>query len=234
MIGRQLAGLSVVAGAIGVLCLAVGSLGVATAANGGSLILGHRNTATKTTTLTDKHGTPLSLVGKKSKPPLKVNSSKRVKHLNASLLGGESASTLSHTITYTAGAAGDTFTGSIAYKINIGAGLYDISFQSVIHPGDGSAAAPMQNQCILFSPSLTKVYVASSAVYLGSSFPLLSGDNVMRVPSGGLIFLCDTDASDPSHFTVPNTISFTTVNSQTSRVAPTTIAPPAKGQNAFR
>ncbi|HEX3906412.1 MAG TPA: hypothetical protein VHW92_00610 [Mycobacteriales bacterium] len=69
-------------------------MGIATAANGGSLVLGHSNTATSTTTLKDKHGTPLSLVGKKSKPPLKVNSSKQVKHLNASLVGGQSASQL--------------------------------------------------------------------------------------------------------------------------------------------
>jgi len=53
------------------------------------------NTATKTTTLKDGHGTPLSLIGKKSKPPLKVNSSKLVTHLNASLVGGLSASQLS-------------------------------------------------------------------------------------------------------------------------------------------
>lgn len=95
MMGRQLAGRSVVAGAIAALCLAAGGLGVATAANGGSLVLGQHNTATSTTTLENGQGTPLSLVGKKSKPPLKVNSSKRVKHLNASLLGGLSAAVVS-------------------------------------------------------------------------------------------------------------------------------------------
>jgi hypothetical protein len=90
MVGRQLAGRSVVAGAIGMLCLSVGGLGVAAAANGGSLVLGQHNTATSTTTLNNSQGTPLALVGKKSKPPLRVNSSKQVKHLNASLLGGQS------------------------------------------------------------------------------------------------------------------------------------------------
>jgi hypothetical protein len=70
------------------LSLAVGGIGIATAANGGSLLLGHHNKATSTTTLTDKKGTPLSLIGKKSKPPLKVNSSKLVKNLNAAKLGG--------------------------------------------------------------------------------------------------------------------------------------------------
>jgi hypothetical protein len=92
---RQLFGRGVVAGGIGALALTVGGLGIATAANGGSLVLGHHNSATNTTTLKDSHGTPLKLVGKKSKPPLKVNSSKQVSHLNASLLGGLSASQLS-------------------------------------------------------------------------------------------------------------------------------------------
>jgi hypothetical protein len=93
----QLASRSAFAGGIGALCLVVGGLGVATAANGGSLVLGHHNSATSTTTLKDSKGTPLSLIGKKSKPPLKVNSSKQVAHLNASLLGGLSASAVKST-----------------------------------------------------------------------------------------------------------------------------------------
>ena len=95
MIGRRVIGHGMTAGAIGTLCVVVSGLGIAAAANGGSLTLGRHNTATSTTTLEDGHGTPLSLIGKASKPPLKVNSSKQVRHLNASLLGGLSASQLS-------------------------------------------------------------------------------------------------------------------------------------------
>jgi hypothetical protein len=91
---RELVRRGVIVGAIGVLSLTVASMGIATAANGGSLLLGHANVATKTTTLRDAKGTPLSLVGKKSKPPLTVNSSKQVPHLNASLLGGQTAAGL--------------------------------------------------------------------------------------------------------------------------------------------
>jgi hypothetical protein len=91
MIGRKLVGHSVAIGAIGALSVVGGGLGVAVAANGGSLILGHSNHATRTTTLKNSHGTALALVGKKSKPPLTVNSSKQVKHLNASMLGGLTA-----------------------------------------------------------------------------------------------------------------------------------------------
>jgi hypothetical protein len=94
MIGRQFAWRSLAVGAIGALTVAAGGIGIATAANGGSLLLGHHNDATTTTTLQDRHGTPLSLLGKKSKPPLKVNSRKLVKRLNADEVDGSSAVSL--------------------------------------------------------------------------------------------------------------------------------------------
>jgi hypothetical protein len=94
MITRRFIAGGAAVGAIGLLSLTIAGAGIAAAANGGSLILGHSNTATSTTTLRDSHGTPLSLVGKASAPPLKVSSSKQVNHLNASLLGGESAAQL--------------------------------------------------------------------------------------------------------------------------------------------
>lgn len=84
----------VAVGALASAILATGSLGVAAAANGGSLILGTNNTATATTTLTDKGEAPLSLITGKSKAPLRVNSKHRVPNLNADLLDGKSAGAL--------------------------------------------------------------------------------------------------------------------------------------------
>jgi hypothetical protein len=92
---RQLVGRSVLAGGVGALVLAAGGIGVATAVNGGSLVLGGSNTATHNTTLSDVKGTPLSLFTKKSTPPLKVNSKAMVRNLNAGELGGLSAGKLS-------------------------------------------------------------------------------------------------------------------------------------------
>lgn len=92
---RKLLGRGAVAGAIGGLVLAAGGIGVATAVNGGSLILGSSNSATHTTTLKDTSGTPLSLITKKSKPPLKVSSHALVKNLNSGELGGLTAGSLS-------------------------------------------------------------------------------------------------------------------------------------------
>jgi hypothetical protein len=95
MKSRQFFGRGAVVGGMGVLCVVVSGVGVATAVNGGSLMLGKANTATHTTTLKDTKGTALSLISKRSSPPLKVNSKALVKNLNASELGGLTASKLS-------------------------------------------------------------------------------------------------------------------------------------------
>jgi len=92
---RQFAGRSALVGGIGVLCVVVVSAGVATAAHGGPIMLGQSNAATHTTTLKDPKGTALSLISKRSSPPLKVNSKALVKNFNASELGGLTASKLS-------------------------------------------------------------------------------------------------------------------------------------------
>jgi hypothetical protein len=65
------------------------------AATGHPLILGHANSAVGTTSLKNiGRGPALSLNSAKSAPPLVVNSGKMVKHLNANMVGGMSASKL--------------------------------------------------------------------------------------------------------------------------------------------
>jgi hypothetical protein len=95
MFGKKLVKNSATVGAIGALVVVGGGLGVATAANGGSFILGGSNSATHTTTLKDTSNIPLSIVAKKGKAPLSVNSKGQVKNLNASELGGLTAAGLS-------------------------------------------------------------------------------------------------------------------------------------------
>ena len=80
---------------MGIGVLALGGFGVAGATNGSSLIVGHANLATHTTKLSDGKGTPLSLAGARSKPPLQVNSKHMVANLNAQYVGGKTASQLS-------------------------------------------------------------------------------------------------------------------------------------------
>ena len=70
---------------------AVLGAGTAFAANGAGLILGHSNTETKGTTLTNSQGTALTLNGKAGHPALAVNNETKVKHLNSDLLDGHTA-----------------------------------------------------------------------------------------------------------------------------------------------
>jgi hypothetical protein len=83
---------------VGVGGLLVSGIGVADAATGGNFLLGKSNTANRTTVLTDRNGTPLSLRAKAGSPPLKVNSKKLVAKLNANFLNGLSSAQLQRRI----------------------------------------------------------------------------------------------------------------------------------------
>lgn len=66
----------------------IASTGVATAATGGTFVLGRGNSASTRTGLTSSTGTPLSLYAKAGYAPLLVNSATKVTHLNADKLDG--------------------------------------------------------------------------------------------------------------------------------------------------
>lgn len=70
-----------------VFAVAVGG-GTAVATNGASLLIGTGNVGTAATGLANSKGTPLSLAAKPGTPPLKVNSTVKVKGLNSDLLDG--------------------------------------------------------------------------------------------------------------------------------------------------
>jgi hypothetical protein len=80
-------------GLAGLLLLAGSTLG-SYAANGGPLVLGHKNSATKTTTLKNSKGTALSLKSKSGKAPFKVSNNTLVTKLNADLVDGLDSSAL--------------------------------------------------------------------------------------------------------------------------------------------
>ena len=86
------------------LALFVALTGTATAASGGTFVLGRSNTASSVTTLSNSAGTPLSLGAKAGYAPLKVNSSVKVVNLNSDKLDGIDSTQLqrptSRTCTY--------------------------------------------------------------------------------------------------------------------------------------
>jgi len=91
--------------ALGAAALAVAGVGIATATTdqNGVVLGGVANHTQKPTGFINKKGPALALTSNKHKPPLTVNSSKLVKHLNAAKVGGKSAGQLA-----TAGSAART------------------------------------------------------------------------------------------------------------------------------
>jgi hypothetical protein len=83
-----------VAGAIAAMVIGSGS---AYAANGGTLILGHKNSATKLTTLKNSKGTALKLTSRRGTAPLAVNSGAKVANLNSDKVDGVSGEQLLRT-----------------------------------------------------------------------------------------------------------------------------------------
>jgi hypothetical protein len=83
-VGRKFASVAVLGTAI----VLVGSLGIASAATGGTFILGKTNFARTTTVLKDSTGVPLSLFAPAGKAPLTVNRGVKVANLNADKLDG--------------------------------------------------------------------------------------------------------------------------------------------------
>jgi hypothetical protein len=79
------------------LALVLGGAGLASAANGGSFILGKSNSETATAKLSNTTGTPLSLSAPVGKAPLAVNSTTQVNNLNAQFTGGMTAGQLQST-----------------------------------------------------------------------------------------------------------------------------------------
>jgi hypothetical protein len=138
----------------GLVLLAGSTLG-SYAANGGPLLLGKGNTASKTTTLkTTGNGAALKLRTKKTAPPLKVNGTGKVAKLNADQLDGkdsEALETTSYSYALTASGTGSStkFTfpgvpdGRYLVSFNVGAAITgsETEFYCYFYPdgagGDG-------------------------------------------------------------------------------------------------
>jgi hypothetical protein len=83
---------SFIAGVV-VAAVVLGGGGVALAATGSPLILGHSNKAGKITKIVDRRGTPLGLTAKAGRAPLKVNTGTKVTNLNADTVDGWTSAT---------------------------------------------------------------------------------------------------------------------------------------------
>jgi hypothetical protein len=188
------------------------------AANGHPLLLGHRNHETKTATVSNSgKGAALSLKTRRSSPPLKVNSSKRVKHLNADALDGASAAAL-RTTSYLL-TDSDTTTSHPALTTwslsKIPAGRYLVSWDvNLVPPASGISTV-----CGITTTTYSRQFAASEETFPGSWIAQwLSGSTVMKFDPTQEMFFCQTHGTS-IQLANPLTISFTKVDSVKNQTA---------------
>lgn len=160
------------AGAI--FALVVGS-GTALAATGGDFVLGKRNSAGTTTTLTSQRGPALSLHARRGAPALKVDSGRKVRNLNADRLDGLSAGSFAR-----AGGKTGFFVSTAAADDADGNGVNDIYVAlAVCPPGTQRTGGGVQNfsigQVLVNSPDTGHSWVVG-----------VIGDNVNEIDASNI------------------------------------------------
>jgi hypothetical protein len=203
------------------------------AANGHPVLLGQKNTATKTTTIKNAKGTVLSLKGKKGKPTFKVSNTEKIKKLNADLVDGLDSTALQNK-TYTYNLTGTSAApnlirfalpglpgGKYLVTLSVNAALSGVSpfFGCIFDSG-----APFTNGKLpaLGATGGGNVWYVSGAGYLDTTaltYTLTcqsSGGTTIVVPQPG-----------PG---IPAQVSFTRVDDVTAAAAPgAKVAPSGKG-----
>jgi hypothetical protein len=178
------------------------------AATGSPLLLGHVNTESKTATVANGGtGPALHLKTKNTSPPISVNSSKLVKHLNADQVDGMSAASLQTKVTqYVLPGDGTTSIFKLPglqkgdYIVNVDLGVTIIGsgnpFCWLTDPNTSAVLASWQNQ----DPGGTIVLSGSSTItWAGGAQPLeinCLGNAIYHAVGGSL----------------PNTVSFTKID----------------------
>lgn len=207
------------AGAIGVVALA----GTADATVH-YLALGGSNTTTTTTTLYDKYGTPLSLKGPSTKPPLSVSNKVQVPNLNASYLGGltksafvtpAQAQAIANAAAAKAATAMQTKILRVAAPMSKGAGI--VRCPTGWHPTGGGVLPLTVQGDVLPYVAFSTAAVENGVVdgWIGAAV----GD--ANYPGGGFIWATCTNAID-----VTPTPSPSPSTSTSASAAPTTSSTP--------
>jgi hypothetical protein len=211
------------------------------AVTGDSLLLGRANHADGVTTLA-RHasGPALSLESRgHTAPSLRVSSSARVKRLNADLLDGMHAAQLApRTVSYHAGARGDTVSGGGFWRVKVRPGAYQVTFKAFVIPDAVTPGSSVDVICGVadlntLGPN-TNVYTADSATY-DNQFPtLMSGADTVRIKKGAAPgIVCTTSTSTNFTLFKPISASFTRVNHRTVRTASPVPVQRARAQHLF-
>ncbi len=220
--------------AAGFILLAGSSLG-SYAANGGPVMLGKTNTATKSTTIkTTGNGPALKLKSKKSKAPFSVNSKTKVKKLNADRVDGLNGSALQNK-TYVYNLTADIAGNIVRWNLpGVPAGKY-LATYSINGTMSGS---PTFFGCFFDSgPVFANATLASLGVTSGSgSSFFVSGSGVLDATSRTYSMTCQSSGS--TGITVPTPasnaqVSLTRIDKTTTAGSAGSAATPPPRQRGF-
>ncbi len=183
------------------------------AATGHPLVLGKANSAVGTTSLKNLgRGPALSLNSAKSSPPLVVNSSKLVKHLNANKVGGLTAGQLNPPqLTVKIGSALATLSNAQHLrKIPSPAGLYQIDIRGLWQPGVGDTIQCLVvDQSVFTTMDASKVYVVTFTKEGDTNQLQILGGGYAQLHKGNtLVVGCDTETNTGTD-TLLQPVSFT-------------------------
>jgi hypothetical protein len=166
------------------------------AANGGTLLLGHKNSATKTTTLKNSKGTALSLKSKTGKAPLKVSNSEKITKLNADQLDGLDGAALQNR-PYVISLSGSVAAAAISFSITgVPAGDYQVTYNV-----SGQVGATAYFGCYLMRPAApTSAYLPQLGSASGGSFYVSAAGTYTVLGGGAEVLHCTTSGAS---ITVP-------------------------------
>jgi hypothetical protein len=174
----------------GALLVGAANLG-AYAATGAPLLLGKTNVAGKTTTIKSGKGVALKLKTKKSAAPLKVNSSKVVKKLNADLVDGLDGNAL-RTKAYTYRLSATTIGGFVRFALpSLPAGRYTANFAV----SADLIGAPTYFACGLQGSSGSAAQVLAMGASRGDGDWFVSGGGLLDTTSAPASLVCSGDSS---------------------------------------
>jgi hypothetical protein len=198
------------------------------AATGNAFVLGHSNTAGTTTALKNTgRGPALSLNSAKNVPPLVVNSSTLVKHLNANEVGGLKATQLSPNIdTYRVGSPG----GSLAptehfFKIKSPSGPTEIGVHGIWEgatTGDEMQCLVL-DQRLLSTMDLSLIYSLPTATDGDPNGNIIDETTYVNLPKHKtLVFGCQNTGASDATIIQPITFTFRSVPTVTKHGRHTT------------
>ncbi len=220
----------------GLMLLAGSAIG-SYAANGGPMLLGKSNKATKVTKLKNSKGVALSLKSKTGTAPLQVNSSTTVAKLSADLLdGADGAAYRNQTFVYTV--TGSSASTDTAWALpGLPPGKYLATYSVLL-----TFSAAVTAVACYFSPASGSIarWTALNADRSGSTFSFFSGSSYIDTTADPFVFGCEKSGGGTMTSSVPalgpSKVVLTRVDDVTTAAAgaPTTLTPvPKSGKSVL-